>query len=101
MKPSSSLYWTRAILGVTMGALDAFYDYAVGNITATHSISINDFFTGLAFALMFFIVTYYVLKIFYTDKFQKKSKIMTTGIGTYFILWIVVWVLLETIIRVS
>jgi len=98
MKPSSSLYWIRAGLGITVGALDALYDYTVGAITQS-AISINDFFTGLAFALLFFIITYYVLKVFYIDKFQKRSKIITTGIGTYFVLWIVSWVLIDTAIK--
>ena len=101
MKPSTSLYWTRAVLGVTIGALDALYDYSAGNLAQTHEMSINDIFTGLAFALLFFIITYYVLKIFYADKFQKKSKILSTGIGTYFILWIVAWVLIDSIFRAS
>ena len=101
MKPSTSLYWIRAVLGVTIGALDALYDYSVGNLAQTHVLSINDLFTGLAFALLFFIVTYYVLKILYVDKFQKKSKIISTGIGTYFILWIVAWILIDSIIRAS
>ena len=98
MKPSTSLYWVRALLGVTIGALDALFDYYSGVLSQT-VFSINDFFTGLAFALLFFIITYYVLKIFYSDKFQKKSKILSTGIGTYFLLWIVAWVLIDSVIR--
>jgi hypothetical protein len=100
MKPSTSLYWVRAVLGLTIGALDALYDYYAG-VLSQKTFSINDFFTGLAFALLFFIITYYVLKIFYVDKFQKKSKILSTGIGTYFILWIVAWVLVDSVIKAS
>jgi hypothetical protein len=98
MKPSTSLYWVRAVLGMTIGALDALYDYYAGVLSQT-TFSINDFFTSLAFALLFFIITYYVLKIFYINKFQKKSKILSTGIGTYFILWIVAWVFIDSVIR--
>jgi uncharacterized membrane protein YwzB len=101
MKPSTSLYWIRAVLGVSIGALNALYDYAAGNISASHPISINDLLTGLAFAMLFFVITYYVLKIFYVDKFQKKSKVLSTGIGTYFILWIMAWVLIDSVIRAS
>lgn len=100
MKPSSSLYWIRAILGVAIGAIDALYDYVTGVVTQT-AFSFNDLFTGLTFALLFFIVTYYVLKIFYVDKFQKKSKILSTGIGTYFVVWIVTWVLFYSLIKAS
>lgn len=101
MKPSASLYWIRAILGAIIGALAALYDYATGVLAPAYTFSINDFFTGLTFALLFFIVTYYVLKIFYADKFQKKSKILSTGIGTYFLVWIVIWVLIDSVIKAS
>jgi len=97
MKPSTSLYCIRAILGMIIGALDALYDYSVH--TLSHPPSIDDFFTGLSFALLFFIITYYVLRVFYINKFQKKSKILSTGIGTYFILWIVAWVLINTLLN--
>ena len=101
MKPSTSLYWIRAVLGVTVGALDALYDYAEKVLSADHKANINDLFTGLTLALLFFIITYYVLRIFYADKFQKKSKILSTGVGTYFILWVVSWVLINSLLRVS
>lgn len=97
MKPSESLYWTRASLGVIIGAVDALYDYAAG--VPKLSYDLNEFFTDLAFALLFFIITFYILKWRYADKFQKKTKIMTTGIGIYFLLWLVVWVLVRTIIQ--
>jgi hypothetical protein len=97
MKPSESLYWTRASLGVIVGAIVALYDYTIG--VPKLSSDLNDFFTGLAFALIFFIISYYILKLRYVDKFEKKSKIMTTGIGIYFLLWLVVWVLVRTIIQ--
>ncbi len=100
LKPSTSLYWVRAVLGIAIGTLTALYDYATG-VLAQASFSINDFFTGVTFALLFFIISYYVLKIFYTDKFEKKSKILSTGIGTYFIVWIVTWVLVDSLIKAS
>lgn len=97
MKPSTSLYWIRAVLGVVIGGLDGLFDYSA-NIDPT-KFSIDYLFTGLSFALLFFIITYYLLKIFYINKFQKKSKVLSTGIGAYFILWIVAWVLVYSIIR--
>ena len=101
MKPSTSLYWIRAALGVAVGGLDALYDYSTKALSANYSMSLDDLFTGLTFAILFFIVTYYILKIFYANKFQKKTKIMSTGIGTYFIVWLVSWVFIGTVIRVE
>jgi len=96
MKPSESLYWIRASLGVVIGALSALYDYAMG-LSLEKDIGV--FFTGLAFALMFFILTYYVLKLYYFDKFKKKSKVISTGIGIYFLFWIVVWIFVNTVLH--
>jgi uncharacterized membrane protein YjfL (UPF0719 family) len=101
MRASTSLYWIRVALGVAIGAIDALYDYWVGILSASHSVSLDDFLAGLTFAILFFIVTYYILKIFYSNKFQKKSKIMSTGIGTYFIVWLVTWVLIVSVIKVE
>jgi hypothetical protein len=101
MKPSTSLYWIRAVLGVVIGALIALYDYSAGILSQGYETSINDLFTGVAFALLFFIITYYVLRIYYANKFQKKSKILSTGIGTYFLLLIVTWVLVDSAIKAS
>ncbi|HML03305.1 MAG TPA: hypothetical protein VK487_08025 [Candidatus Bathyarchaeia archaeon] len=97
MKPSESLYWIRASLGVVIGALCALYDYAIG-WSPTHN-ALGDLFTGVAFALMFYIITYYALRLYYFDKFKKKSKVTTTGIGIYFLLWIVVWILFTTFLH--
>lgn len=97
MKPSESLYWVRASLGVVIGALSALYGYATG--VPKSSNDLNNLFLGLSFALLFFIMTYYLLKLHYIDKFEKKSKIITTGIGIYFLLWIVTWVLIHTLIH--
>jgi len=100
MKASESLYWIRASLGVAVGALSALYDYAIGWSPAKNDTAFfSDFFTGLAFALFFFIITYYLLKLHYFEKFKKKSKVITTGIGIYFLFWIVVWILLNTILH--
>jgi len=97
MKPSESLYWIRAGLGIAIGALTALYDLATGWSLTNNGL--GDLFTGVAFALMFFIITYYVLRLYYSDKFKKKSKVMSTGIGIYFLLWIVVWILATTFIH--
>jgi len=98
MKPAQMLYWTRAGSGVAVGAICAIYDYATGAVFTT-TPSINDFFTGLTLALFLFLVTYYILKPFLGHKFEKKTKLLTTGIGAYFLLWLIMWVLLDSIIR--
>jgi hypothetical protein len=97
MKPAQLLYWIRAGLGVTAGAISAMSDFARGVLS--RAVSMDDFFFGLSVALLFFIVTYYILKVFFIGKFEKRSKILSTGIGAYFFLWLVMWVLLDSIIK--
>ncbi|MEM2102530.1 MAG: hypothetical protein QXM22_03345 [Candidatus Bathyarchaeia archaeon] len=99
MKPAEMLYWSRAGLGVTIGVINALYDYFTGVLSRELSQpSINDFLTGLSFALLFFLITYYILKIYFINKIEKKTKILSTGIGAYFFLWLVVWVLLRSVL---
>jgi len=42
------------------------------------------------------LLSYYALKPRFKDKVAKPSKILTTGIGVYFLSWIVFYVLLYT-----
>lgn len=99
MKPLEMLYWSRAGLGVAIGVINALYDYFTGVLSRElqNQPSINDFLTGLSFALLFFLITYYILKFFFSNKIEKKTKILSTGIGAYFFLWLVVWVLFRSI----
>jgi len=46
--------------------------------------------------LMFYIITYYILKMKFIDKVEKPSKIVTTGIGAYIMTWLVSWMLFFT-----
>ena len=103
MNPAEMLYWIKAGLGAIIGAISALYEYIAGVLSRElqNQFSINDLFTGVSFALIFFIVTYYILKIYFLDKVEKKSKLLSTGIGTYFMLWLVVWVLLRTVLMTS
>ena len=97
MKPSESLYWIRASLGIIIGALTAMYYHAM-DLSREKSINIQIFLVGLSLAIIFYIITYYALRLYYFDKFKKKSKVMSTGIGIYFLLWIVVLVFVNTVL---
>jgi thiamine transporter ThiT len=89
MKPTTVIYWTRAFLGVVAGLLSTLLS-AVGGIS---------FLNGLSIALLVYIVTYYVYKSLFLTKVEKPSKIYTTGIGAYFLTWIVAWAIFYTLLR--
>jgi len=46
--------------------------------------------------LIIYILTYYILKWRFIAKVEKPTKVFTTGIGAYFLTWIVCWILLIT-----
>lgn len=94
MKPLTLIYWTRAALGLVIGLLCAVYIYY--SVTT----ELFDFFTlltGISFAMLFYLATYYVLKLQFYARVEKSSKLVTQGIGIYFFAWIVSWTLMVTL----
>jgi hypothetical protein len=88
MKPTTIVYWSRAGLGVTAGLVSAL-------VSSFDSLS---FFNGISVALLIYIVTYYIFKSRFLIHFEKPSKIFTTGVGAFFLTWIVAWVICYTLL---
>jgi len=89
MKPTTIIYWTRVCLGVVVALLSAFLSVVGG-------ISLLD---GITIALLFYIISHYIFKSLFLTKVEKPSKIFTTGIGAYFLTWIVAWIVFYTLLR--
>ena len=87
MKPISIIYWSRAGLGVVAALLS----------TLISSLDTLSFFNGISVALLIYIITYYVFKSVFITQVEKPTKIFTTGIGAYFLTWIVAWVVFYTL----
>ena len=51
---------------------------------------------GISISLAIYILTYYVLKYFFMNKVEKQTKILTMGVGAYFLTFLLCWVLLIT-----
>jgi len=81
MKPTTVIYWTRAGLGVVAALLSSLLGLLAGDINLLN---------GLSIALLLYIVTYYIYKALYVAQVEKPSKIFSTGVGAYFLTWIVV-----------
>jgi hypothetical protein len=94
MKPLTLIYWTRAILGLVIGILCGIYVYSMATVELTNFYTL---LTGLSFAILFYIATYYIVKLKYFARVEKPSKLMTQGIGIYFFAWLVSWTLLTTL----
>ena len=89
LKPTSVIYYTRLIGGILMGIVS----------TALSGYDPQGY-TQLSLAITAYLLTYYVLRFgFKIDqtKLTRKNQILTLGIGTFFLMWILVWVLTYTI----
>ncbi|MFP3984689.1 MAG: hypothetical protein ACLFU9_01805 [Candidatus Bathyarchaeia archaeon] len=98
MKPLTLIYWSRAALGMIIGILCGAYMYFA---TAEELTGIYTLMTGLSFALLFYIATFYIIKLKFFGKVEKQSKLMTQGIGIYFFAWIVSWTLVVSLMLPS
>ncbi len=90
MNPLTILYWTRFLLGIVAAALSALL---------TDFLQEFNLFNGISIALLVYIVSYYVYKAAFAAKVEKQSKIFTTGVGAYFLSWLVIWVLFYTLLN--
>jgi hypothetical protein len=93
MKPLTTIYWLRVILGIVAGlvsAVLAFFQDATSLYTLVNSITA---------ALAVYIISYYLLKVKFRNVVEKPSKIALMGIGMYFFTWLAFFVLFYTILR--
>jgi zinc transporter ZupT len=91
MKPTTIIYWTRTCLGVIAALINTL-------LKSVADINIS-FLNGLTIALLVYIATHYVFKALFLTKVEKPSKIFTTGIGAYFLTWIVAWIVFYTLLN--
>jgi hypothetical protein len=95
MKPLETVYWMKFALGavaalVCMGYVIAAYG------TPPSGWQITIFFNSMSIAIIVYILSYYALKTKLKDKVAKTSKLFTTGIGIYFLSWLVFYALIYT-----
>jgi len=84
MKPLSVVYSIRVCLGIVAAAMCVL-------------LRLDDLLTGVSLGIFFYLLTYYFLKHFFVAKVEKPSKIMTMGIGAYFLTFAVAFGLLFTL----
>ena len=99
MKPLETLYWLRFILGIVAALVCVGYEW----VTYMNKLGFDPkqlnptmLLGGISFALIVYILSYYVIKPKYILKVDKPQKIFTTGIGIYFLSWLVFWALFYT-----
>jgi PKD repeat protein len=87
LKTLNVIYVLRLVLGAIAALITALViDLRVG----------DPLISGISIGILFYIITYYVLKWRFLGKVEKQSKIFTMGIGAYFLTFILCWVLFIT-----
>jgi len=97
MKTLEIIYWLRLALGITAALICTGYGLTTNTIVKenpTYTTLLN----GVSIALVIYLISYYIIKSKFSLKVEKPQKLVTTGIGIYFISWIAFWTLLYTII---
>jgi len=102
MKTLETIYWLRLALGVTSALICAGYGIAAGRIPSIDPaggfpVDYSFLMTSISVALVIYLISYYIIKSKFLLKVEKPQKLLTTGIGIYFLSWLVLWVLLYTL----
>ena len=98
MKPLQTIYWLRLGLGLFAAVLCAVYVWASPGELTTGGGNLFTLMNSMSIALAVYLVSYYVIKSKYLTLVEKPTKLVTTGIGVYFLAWLVFWVLFYTIL---
>jgi hypothetical protein len=96
MKPLETIYWLRLGLGIAAALICTGYGLAVNGISKTDFQFTTIFINSTSLAILTYLGSYFVIKRRFLTRVEKPTKLLTTGIGIYFISWVVFWVLIYT-----
>jgi hypothetical protein len=96
LKPLEIVYWLRLGFGI-LAALVCIGYAKVANAISTTS-NVNLLLNSVSLAIIVYVISYYVLKALFRFKVQKTQKLLTTGIGIYFLAWITFFAVLYTML---
>ena len=97
MKPLETVYWLRFGFGILAALVSIGYAEAANLISSTQ-FSVNLLLNGVSLAIILYVLSYYLLKAIFRAKVQKTQKLLTTGIGIYFLSWITFFAVLYTML---
>ncbi len=97
-------YGVNGSAGLNLETLNVIYCIRIGlgvlaALIATLVVDLkvgNPLINGITVALAVYILTYYLLKMHFTNKVEKPTKVLTMGIGIYFFVFVFCWVLFTT-----
>ena len=84
MNPLTIMYWGRVALGAVAAVLCVL-------------LGLRSLLLGLALSLFLYLFSDLLYSWRFAYTVEKQSKFFSTGIGAYFITWLVLWTLLHTL----
>lgn len=97
MKTLEIVYWLRLGFGILAALVSLGVGLATNTIVNTPPFSSTAFFNSASLAIIVYVLSYYFVKSRFALKVQKPQKLLTTGIGIYFLAWIAFWALFYTL----
>lgn len=82
MAEGERIYWIKAICGVIAGVISGLY--------------LTDLIRGLTLSTAIYVLLYYTVRLKWPSVRPRKA--LTTGIGAYFFLWLLLWILLYSLV---
>ena len=90
--PLDKLFWLRVGMGILAGALSAELGYSIEETSRP--------FLGFGIMIILFIISYAIAKAMRIQlPTSDKKKLIMTGIGSYFFMFIFSWILVNTLIH--
>ncbi|MEM3696506.1 MAG: hypothetical protein QXQ94_03240 [Candidatus Bathyarchaeia archaeon] len=95
MRIIEKIYWIRLLLGIIAALASTGYTQA--RVVPPDVVDYSIFLNGVSIAIIVYVISYYIMKFKWAAKMEKPQKIFTTGVGIYFLSWLVFWILFYTI----
>jgi hypothetical protein len=90
--PLDKLFWLRVGMGILAGALSAELGYSIEETSRP--------FLGFGIMIILFIISYAIAKAMRIQlPTSDKKKLIMTGIGSYFFMFVFSWIIVNTLIH--
>jgi hypothetical protein len=96
MRPLETVYWIKFAFGFAAALVCIGYAIVAYGTPLPSNGQVSLFFNSVSISVIMYVLSYYVVKAAFKGKVAKPSKLLTTGIGIYFLSWIVFYIMFYT-----
>ena len=97
MKPLEKVYYIRFAFGFVAAMVCLGYAMVAYGTPLPSDGQVSLFFNSVSISVIMYVLSYYLVKAAFKGQVAKPSKLLTTGIGIYFLSWIVFYTMFYTI----